>query len=66
MTFEPLLMRDEESTLREYSVVAIASVTQVLFLTMTPKIERLSALSLKVDTTCIYSNYIMYIYIYVS
>jgi hypothetical protein len=47
LTFEPLLMREEESRLRDFSVLAIASVTQAIFLMLSPKIEALTSLTLK-------------------
>ena len=47
LTFEPLLM-GAESPLSGFSVLAIASVTQAIFITLTPKIEPITSLSLKV------------------
>lgn len=47
LTFEPLLMQ-EESQLSMFSVLAIASVTQVIFVALTPKIEPITSLPLKV------------------
>ena len=51
LTFEPLLMREEESVLRDFAVLAIATVTQAIFLTLTPKLEPLTSLTLKVAYT---------------
>ena len=48
LTFEPLLMREEESVLRDFGILAIATVTQAIFLTLVPKVEALTSLSLKV------------------
>ena len=49
LTFEPLLM-GEDSQLSMFSVLAIASVTQVIFVALTPKIEPITSLPLKVRT----------------
>ena len=46
-------MQDEDSPLSVFTVLAIASVTQVIFVALTPKIEPITSLSLKVKThTC--------------
>ena len=58
LTFEPLLMREEESVLRDFSVLAIATVTQVIFLKLTPTVEPLTSHPLKV---CVYMWYTCYV-----
>lgn len=60
LTFEPLLMREEESVLRDFSVLAIATVTQVIFLKLTPTVEPLTSHPLKV-CVCVYMWYTCYV-----
>lgn len=49
LTFEPLLVENrEESFLRDMSVVAVATVTQVLVLVIQPELKGLISLPLRV------------------
>lgn len=51
LTFEPLLMENrEESFLGDLSIIALATVTQVLILTIQPELKGLIALPLRVWT----------------
>ena len=50
LTFEPLLVDNKEASfLRDYSIVAIATVTQVLIVSITSGIKGLTSLSIPVS-----------------
>lgn len=60
-------MREEDSVLRDFAVLAIATVTQVIFLKLTPTIEPITSHPLKVYTCAIYivrMCYVLFFYIY--
>ena len=53
LTFEPLLVENkEESFLRDVSILAVATVTQVLILIIQPELKGLISLPLRVCAVC--------------
>ena len=50
MTFEPLLVENkDDSFLSDYSIVAVATVTQVMIINLDPELRGLSSIAVKVD-----------------